>query len=137
MSLVFKSSSIKDLEHIAKTIIHHLERSVVAFYGDMGSGKTTLIKHICSCLGVEKAQINSPSFSIVNQYLSKKGWIYHFDFYRIRNLQEVYDIGYEDYFYSNNICLIEWPENIKTLLPENHHSVHLIQKEKDRSICFT
>lgn len=136
MSLLFKARSPEDLDHIADTIINNLHQPVVAFYGAMGVGKTTLIKCICLHLGVEETQTNSPSFSLVNEYSSKKGPIYHFDFYRIKNLQEVYDMGYEDYFYSKNTCLIEWPEKVACLLPERHHSVQLIQKEEERVINF-
>ncbi len=92
---------------------------VIAFYGKMGAGKTTFIKALCEELGVEDV-ITSPTFAIVNEYsLPSQGALYHFDFYRIKKLEEVYDMGYEDYFYSGNLCLIEWPELIEELLPEN------------------
>jgi len=91
---------------------------VFALYGAMGAGKTTFIKAICACLGVGDL-VQSPSFSIVNEYRTTTGQsVFHFDFYRIRKIEEVYDIGYEDYFYSGNYCFIEWPEMIETLLPE-------------------
>jgi len=91
---------------------------VIAFYGKMGAGKTTFIKALCEELGVEDV-ITSPTFAIVNEYsLPSQGALYHFDFYRIKKLEEVYDMGYEDYFYSGNLCLIEWPELIEELLPE-------------------
>ena len=87
-----------------------------AFYGEMGAGKTTLIKAICKELGVSEA-ISSPTFSLVNEYKgADNNIIYHFDFYRIKSLEEVYDIGYEDYFYSGNLCLIEWPEKVEELI---------------------
>ncbi|TAE84125.1 MAG: tRNA (adenosine(37)-N6)-threonylcarbamoyltransferase complex ATPase subunit type 1 TsaE [Bacteroidetes bacterium] len=87
-----------------------------AFYGEMGAGKTTLIKAICKELRVNQA-ISSPTFSLVNEYKSTDNQtIYHFDFYRIKSIEEVYDIGYEDYFYSGNLCLIEWPEKVEELL---------------------
>ena len=90
--------------------------TIWTFDGEMGAGKTTLIKAICKTLGVED-EVSSPTFSLVNEYKTNDGkTIYHFDFYRIKNIEEVYDIGYEDYFYSNNICLIEWPEKIEELL---------------------
>ena len=94
--------------------------TVFAFYGSMGAGKTTFIKSVCEQLGVTDS-VASPSFAIVNEYASPQtgGSIYHFDFYRIRRLTEVYDIGYEDYFYSGNPCFIEWPELIEELLPED------------------
>ena len=92
---------------------------VVAFYGKMGAGKTTFIKALCEELGVEDV-ITSPTFAIVNEYTIEDNGqsIYHFDFYRIKKLEEVYDMGYEDYFYSGDLCLIEWPELIEEILPE-------------------
>ena len=96
---------------------------VVALYGAMGAGKTTLIKQFCKVLGVEDV-VNSPTFALVNEYLAADGKpVYHFDFYRIETLEEVFDIGYEEYIYSGNYCFIEWPEMIEELLPESY--VHL------------
>ncbi|MGN0221656.1 MAG: tRNA (adenosine(37)-N6)-threonylcarbamoyltransferase complex ATPase subunit type 1 TsaE [Prevotella sp.] len=93
---------------------------VFAFYGAMGAGKTTFIKEVCRALGVTEV-ITSPTFAIVNEYQSDTtaALIYHFDFYRIKKLEEVYDMGYEDYFYSGALCFIEWPELIEDLLPED------------------
>ncbi len=91
---------------------------VFAFYGKMGAGKTTFIKAICEELGVEDV-ITSPTFAIVNEYEALEMTIYHFDFYRIKKLEEVYDMGYEDYFYGGGLCFIEWPELIEELLPED------------------
>ena len=92
---------------------------VFAFYGKMGAGKTTFIKALCEVLGVEDV-ITSPTFAIINEYTDgNENPIYHFDFYRIKKLEEVYDMGYEDYFYSGNLCLLEWPELIEDILPEN------------------
>ncbi len=88
----------------------------ILFYGEMGAGKTTLIKEICKCLGVKEAT-SSPTFSIVNEYEGKEFKVYHFDFYRIKNQQEALDIGCEEYFYSGDYCLIEWPQQIPDLLP--------------------
>ncbi|MEI6595001.1 MAG: tRNA (adenosine(37)-N6)-threonylcarbamoyltransferase complex ATPase subunit type 1 TsaE [Bacteroidota bacterium] len=99
-----------------------------SFEGKIGEGKTTLIKAICNTLGVID-EVSSPTFSLVNEYKTKDGkTIYHFDFYMIKNIEEVYDIGYEDYFFSGNICLIEWPEKIKELLKEE--DVYKIKIEK-------
>lgn len=95
------------------------DRKIVAFYGSMGAGKTTFIKAICDVLGVTDT-VNSPTFAIVNEYLAASGdSIFHFDFYRIKKIEEAYDFGYEDYFYSGDLCLIEWPELIEELLPED------------------
>jgi tRNA threonylcarbamoyladenosine biosynthesis protein TsaE len=91
---------------------------VFAFYGAMGAGKTSFIKALCQTLGVEDV-INSPTFAIINEYALPEGdAVYHFDFYRINTLEEAYDLGYEEYFYSGRYCFIEWPEKIESLLPE-------------------
>lgn len=94
------------------------DANVFAFYGSMGAGKTTFIKAICEELGVDDV-ITSPTFAIVNEYSGKDTTIYHFDFYRIKRMEEVYDMGYEDYIYSNALCFMEWPELIEPLLPED------------------
>ncbi|MBO5172426.1 MAG: tRNA (adenosine(37)-N6)-threonylcarbamoyltransferase complex ATPase subunit type 1 TsaE [Bacteroidaceae bacterium] len=99
-------------------------RRVFAFYGGMGAGKTTFIKALCQQLGVKDA-VTSPTFAIVNEYGSDIGPIYHFDFYRIKNLAEVMDLGFDDYAYSGHLCLMEWPELIEDLLPDNTVSVHI------------
>lgn len=113
---------IQDLEHIretARTFIENIgDHTVFAFYGKMGAGKTTFIKAICEELGVDDV-ITSPTFAIVNEYTAKDGPVFHFDFYRIKKLEEVYDMGFEDYFYSGALCLIEWPELIEDVLPED------------------
>lgn len=109
------------------------DNTVFAFYGKMGAGKTTFIKAICEELGVSDV-ITSPTFAIVNEYRSDKGGelIYHFDFYRIKKLEEVYDMGYEDYFYSGALCFIEWPELVEELLPGQTVKV-IIEEMKDTS----
>jgi tRNA threonylcarbamoyladenosine biosynthesis protein TsaE len=109
--------SLDDIQRAARQFIDLMgDAKVFAFYGKMGSGKTTFIKAICEELGVEDV-ITSPTFAIVNEYEGNCGSIYHFDFYRIKKIEEVYDMGYEDYFYSGGICFIEWPELIEDLLP--------------------
>ena len=112
--------SLDPIQEAAKEFINRMgEGKVFAFYGKMGAGKTTFIKALCETLGV-KDVITSPTFSLINEYTDGKGnSIYHFDFYRIKKLEEVYDMGYEDYFYSGNLCLLEWPELIEEILPEN------------------
>ena len=114
--------TIKDLDHLeeaAREFIKNMgDDTVFAFYGKMGAGKTTFIKALCKLLGVED-EVNSPTFAIINEYRSESTaeLIYHFDFYRIKKLEEVYDLGYEDYFYSGALCFIEWPELVEELLP--------------------
>ena len=121
----------------AELLVFAGNEKLFIFEGDMGAGKTTFIKEICFVLGVTDL-VSSPTFSIVNEYLSPDGSLYHFDFYRIKNLQEAYDIGYEDYFYSGDICLIEWPEKIAELLPATYIKVQiLITSETGRRITFT
>ena len=126
--------SIKSLDEISKAAQEFVaamgDKKVFAFYGKMGAGKTTFIKAVCEELGVEDV-INSPTFAIVNEYVDGKGsLIYHFDFYRIKNMQEVLDIGYEDYVYSGNVCFMEWPELIENLLPDDAVKV-TIEEEMD------
>ena len=114
---------------------------VIAFYGKMGAGKTTFIKALCEELGVEDV-ITSPTFAIVNEYSLPlggrlEGALYHFDFYRIKKIEEVYDMGYEDYFYSGSLCLIEWPELIEDLLPEDAVRVTIdAQADGSRTITW-
>ena len=118
---------IKDLEHIreaARTFVDAMgDKQVFAFYGSMGAGKTTFIKAICEELGVEDV-VTSPTFAIVNEYEGECP-IYHFDCYRIKKLEEVYDMGYEDYFYGDGLCFIEWPEMMEELLPEGTIKVQI------------
>ncbi len=124
--------SIKSLDNIheaAREFIQNMGNgNVFAFYGKMGAGKTTFIKAVCEELGVDDV-ITSPTFAIVNDYTSSKddSHIFHFDFYRIKKLEEVYDMGYEDYFYSGSLCFIEWPELIEDILPEEAVKVTISQ----------
>ena len=118
-SMEIKINSLDNIREAAKQFIAAMEdNTVFAFYGKMGAGKTTFIKAICEELGVTDV-INSPTFAIVNEYRSDETGelIYHFDFYRIKKLDEVYDMGYEDYFYSGALCFIEWPELVEEVLP--------------------
>jgi tRNA threonylcarbamoyladenosine biosynthesis protein TsaE len=113
-----------------------IDYKVFAFYGKMGAGKTTFIKALCLKLGVID-NISSPTFSIINEYKTKKDEsIFHFDFYRIKNINEAFDLGYEDYFYSNSFCFIEWPEKIEELLPENCLKITIEEENNIRTISF-
>jgi tRNA threonylcarbamoyladenosine biosynthesis protein TsaE len=106
----------------------------LAFYGEMGSGKTTIIKQICKSLDVVD-NTSSPSFSLINEYKSLENKsIYHFDFYRLNHADEAYDLGYEEYFYSNQLCLIEWPEKVEPLLPVPHIRIDILIAEKNERI---
>ena len=131
----YKISSENELEVIAADLFKDFgDERVILFYGEMGVGKTTLIKVLCNYLGVDEVT-NSPTFSIVNEYSSKEGVaIYHFDFYRIEEEVEAYDLGYEDYFYSGNFCFVEWPEKIPNLLPDNAVKVNIIQDEENNRL---
>lgn len=102
----------------------------------MGSGKTTLIKQLCAELGVED-EVTSPTFSLVNEYQGRTEPIYHFDLYRIRSEEELYDIGYEDYFFSGYLCLVEWPEMASGIIPERHVSVKIRVENDQRLITVT
>ena len=120
-----KNYSLTDLTTIAKEIITVVKHKTLLFYGEMGAGKTTLIKEICKTLQIEGVA-SSPTFSLVNEYLANDNQlIYHFDFYRITNEEEAYDIGFEDYLEQNNWCLIEWPQNVENLLPLESVEIHL------------
>ena len=128
--------SLDELPHAAAAVINALEgRSVVVFRGEMGAGKTTLIREIVARLGADDT-VTSPTFAIVNQYTTREGKnIYHFDFYRINRLEEAYDFGYEEYFYSGDLCLVEWPEKIEELLPEEVMTVRIaVGDDEERTI---
>jgi tRNA threonylcarbamoyladenosine biosynthesis protein TsaE len=115
-----KVTSVKELDSAAKKMLSVFSQArIFAFYGKMGAGKTTFIQAICRVLGSSDF-VTSPTFAIVNEYSGAGGNpIFHFDFYRIKKLEEAYDLGYEEYFFSGNYCLIEWPELVEPLLPEN------------------
>ena len=135
---IIRINTLADLEAAARQFVEAMgDNTVFAFYGKMGAGKTTFIKEVCTLLGVTD-NITSPTFAIVNEYRSDIAGelIYHFDFYRIKKLEEVYDLGYEDYFYSGALCFIEWPELIEELLPGNAVKV-TIEEEADGARVLT
>ena len=129
--------SLENIRAAAREFIENMgESRVFAFYGKMGAGKTTFVKAICEELGVEDV-ITSPTFAIINEYtidtphstfLTPHSTIFHFDFYRIKKLEEVYDMGYEDYFYSGALCFIEWPELIEEILPDDAVRVSITEQ---------
>ena len=132
-------NSLAEINEAAKTFVENMgDATVFAFYGKMGAGKTTFIKAICEQLGVEDV-ITSPTFAIVNEYRSATTdeLIYHVDFYRIKKLEEVYDMGYEDYFDSGALCFLEWPELIEELLPGDVTKVTIAETEDGaRTVSF-
>ena len=119
-------SGLGDLPEAAEEILGALDgRNVIAFFGTMGAGKTTLIREICDQLGSEDV-VTSPTFALVNRYNSANGRpIFHFDFYRIERPEEAFDMGYEEYFYSDGLCLVEWSERIEELLPDDVMKVEI------------
>lgn len=120
----FLISSLDKIEQVAAEFIStYKEPAVFCFYGSMGAGKTTFVQALCAQLRVVDV-VNSPSFAIVNEYNTENDdAVYHFDFYRLKEEEEAFDLGYEDYFYSNNYCFVEWPEKIASLLPEKRYDV--------------
>ncbi len=129
---------LPEIGRIAEDIIRLADSRVVLFYGEMGSGKTTLIKEIAARLGVEDLT-NSPTFSLVNEYMTGKGEpMYHFDFYRIEREEEAYDMGFEEYLDSGSWCLIEWPEKVENLLPLDSVVIRIdINPDDSRTIQLT
>ncbi len=121
-----KNYTLSQIPEISREILDAVNNKILLFYGEMGTGKTTLIKELLKQLGVREI-VSSPTFSLVNEYLSNnKEIIYHFDFYRIENEEEAYDIGIEEYFDSDNRCFIEWPGKVENLLPLGAVAIHLV-----------
>ena len=131
-------NNLSDIDIVAQKFVENIgDRKVFAFYGEMGAGKTTFIKALCKFLSVTET-ITSPTFAIVNEYSTENADpIFHFDFYRIKNIDEAYDFGYEDYFYSGHLCFIEWPELVEPLLPEGVVKVQIVVEDNEqRSILI-
>ena len=135
-----KIENIENIREAAREFVANIgESTVFAFYGKMGAGKTTFVKAVCEELGVEDV-ITSPTFAIVNEYRSETSseLIYHFDFYRVKKIEEVYDMGFEDYFYSGALCFIEWPELCEEVLPEDTVKVTIEETpDSSRLISFS
>ena len=126
--------SLSELPRVAEAVIEALDgRSVVLLRGGMGAGKTTLVSRIASLLGAEDT-VTSPTFALVNQYEGQQCRIYHFDFYRIDSIEEVFDLGYEEYFYSGDLCLVEWPEKIEPLIPDDAMVVRITAGDDEQRI---
>lgn len=139
MNITLEIPSLSEINEVARQFIRNMgESTVFAFYGKMGAGKTTFIKAICEELGISEG-VNSPTFAIVNEYRSDSTGelVYHFDFYRINKIEEVYDLGYEDYFYSGALCFMEWSEKIEELLPPETVIVTIEEVENSarRVVC--
>lgn len=129
-TIKFQLSTIDDA---ARQFVEAIgDRTVFAFFGGMGAGKTTFIKAVCQQMGVTEDMVSSPTFAIVNEYEGSSGSIYHFDFYRIRQISEAVNMGFDDYLYSGNLCFIEWPELVEPLLPEDTVRV-TIEEQPDGS----
>ncbi|WP_113660893.1 tRNA (adenosine(37)-N6)-threonylcarbamoyltransferase complex ATPase subunit type 1 TsaE [Pedobacter nanyangensis] len=123
-----------ELPKVAQALVNYANgQKFFVFEGEMAAGKTTFIKAFCEALGVSDV-VSSPTFSIVNEYESNQGPVYHFDFYRLKNLQEAYDIGYEEYFYSDSYCLIEWPSKVDALLPEEYIKVQITVTDHEQRL---
>ena len=128
-------NQIDQLPEVAKRLLAEFpDERFYAFFGSMGVGKTTLIKEICAQLGVEQ-NVCSPTFAIINEYADRDGEpVYHFDFYRLKNLDEAYDIGYEEYFYSGCWCFTEWTEKIEPLLPDRYLRIEIVEEKGIRTL---
>ncbi|KWW31685.1 MAG: UPF0079 ATP-binding protein [bacterium P3] len=124
-----------ELSHVANRLRAAFpDERFFALFGSMGAGKTALVKAFCRCLGVED-NVCSPTFSIVNEYTAATGDpVYHFDFYRLRHIDEAYDIGYDEYFYSGNYCFVEWPELVEPLLPQRYVKIHISGEDDRRTL---
>ena len=134
MELNFEINNENELDYISKEIIEKFKSKVFLFYGEMGVGKTTFIKSICKHLNVIDV-VSSPTFSIVNQYVNDQDeFIYHFDFYRTNNKNEIFDIGYEEYLFSDSFCFIEWPERLDNLLPNKYLEIKMKLRDGNRVI---
>ncbi|QPH38007.1 tRNA (adenosine(37)-N6)-threonylcarbamoyltransferase complex ATPase subunit type 1 TsaE [Pedobacter endophyticus] len=130
-------NGLTDLPQTAEQLLAFSEgEKIFVFNGEMGAGKTTFIKAFCRVLGIEDV-VSSPTYSIVNEYQGSGGLVYHFDFYRIKQIQEAFDLGYEEYFYGGAVCLIEWPERVAELLPEHFIRVDIkVIDESTRRFTF-
>ena len=135
MSNTFYANNLQELDEIGNQLLKNFgNQKKIVFYGEMGVGKTTLIKSICKALNVQDI-VTSPTFSVVNEYQTDIGnTIFHFDFFRIKEKEELLDLGLEEYIYSDNYCLIEWPEKAEGLLDDNFVEIHMTKNKDCRII---
>ena len=131
----YQINGIEQIPAVAKEIIDQLQYKLICFEGEMGAGKTTFIKEFVHLLGTDD-DISSPTFSIVNEYDTEKGKVFHFDFYRLNDEEEALDFGIEDYFYSDAYCLMEWPSRIENLIPEEHHVITIENRDGIRYLTL-
>ena len=131
----FIINSLDEIPEVANKIINKLQYKLITFEGEMGAGKTTFIKEFVKVLGTSD-EVSSPTFSIVNEYDTDNGKVYHFDFYRLNHEEEALDFGIEDYLYSNQYCLMEWPNKIANFIPDEHHTITIENIEGRRHINF-
>ena len=136
MKLNWNNLKQQDLKRVASEILSHDESKKIAFYGDLGAGKTTLIKELSKLIGIDTI-VSSPTFTILNEYHADDKIIFHYDFYRIKDPKEIYELGFEECFFSDKYVFIEWPENIMDLLPPFFSKLYLsVQDSKTRSIIW-
>lgn len=131
----YQINGIEQIPAVAKEIIDQLQYKLICFEGEMGAGKTTFIKEFVHLLGTDD-DISSPTFSIVNEYDTEKGKVFHFDFYRLNDEEEALDFGIEDYFYSDAFCLMEWPSKVENLIPEEHHTITIENRDGIRYLTL-
>lgn len=132
--MIFTINSIEELENVSDKIIQLTESNAIfCFYGNLGAGKTTLIKLICEKLSVSDS-ISSPTYPIINEYQYPDGIIYHIDLYRLKSIDEALNIGLEEYLYSGNLCFIEWPDNFESILPDKHIKIKITKFDEYRNI---
>lgn len=130
-----QSFAIDQVEQVATMLLKSAQNiNIWLFYGDLGAGKTTVIKSVCKQLGVASSELSSPTFSIINEYQGKDCLVYHFDFYRMRNEAEILDLGLEEYFESNAYCFVEWPERLGALMPDKYFKVSITHSGNDSRI---
>ncbi|MDM1550760.1 tRNA (adenosine(37)-N6)-threonylcarbamoyltransferase complex ATPase subunit type 1 TsaE [Empedobacter falsenii] len=132
----FIINNLDELPEVAQKIIDQLQHKLITFEGEMGAGKTTFIKEFVKALGTND-EVSSPTFSIVNEYETDKGKVYHFDFYRLNHEDEALDFGIEEYLYSNQYCLMEWPNKIANFIPDEHHTITLENIDGVRHLNFS